>query len=234
MERPPTGRSRVHFNASSNDEEAEPTVNVTSFDPDPDNEEDKSVNRSVGDDQSKDITEVKPPTSSFYFEESDSDNETQEVTSPQSEQQQIHRFLRFKSPSAPTSPRQSPAASPNVFPHRDSDIPLLELNGQRTEQPDSRRSSTNTIGEKERVRKSVDSGAPGKKEAERLVREHTRRSRPKEFFRRLSSGDGLGMRSGATTPDDDGYAKHYTFNSGVLTNLLKLYFSSFNKETCAN
>jgi len=226
MERPPTGRSRVHFNASSNDE-APPNVNITSFDPDPENEEENSVSGSVEDGQSKDITEVKLPTSSFYFEESESDDEEKQqqgVRSPQ-EERQINRFLRFKSTSAPTSPQQSPVSSPNTFPqhHRGSDIPLLELNGHRTDQADSRRSSTNTIAEKEKGRKSIDSGAPGKKEAERLVREHTRRSRPKEFFRRLSSGDGLSMRSGASTPDEDGYSRHYTFNSGVLTNLLKLY-----------
>jgi len=223
MEKPLTGRSRVHFNASSNDDE-EPTVNVTSFDPDPDNLEDKSLGGSMEDDSSKDITEVKPPTSSFYFEESDSEDENKELRSPQ-EKQQIHRFLRFKSPSAPTSPQQSPASSPNSYPqHRGSDIPLLELNGRSTDQADSRRSSTNTIAENEKGRKSSESVAPGKKEAERLVREHMRRSRPKEFFRRLSWGDGLGMRSGASTPDEDGDSKHYAFNSGVLTNLLKLYF----------
>lgn len=222
MERPSTGRSRVHFNASSNDED-EPTVNVTSFDPDPDHEEGKSIDESMEDDFSKDITEVKPPTSSFYFEESDSEDESKEIRSPQ-EKQQIHRFLRFKSPSAPTSPQQSPAPSPNTYSqHRDSDIPLLELNGRRTDQADSRRSSTNTNTEREKERKSSDLVTPGKKEAERLVREHTRRSRPKEFFRRLSSGDGLGMRSGAWTPDEDGDSRHHAFNSGVLTNLLKLY-----------
>lgn len=38
MERPPInpGRSRVHFNASNHDEEAEPTVNIAFFDGDPD------------------------------------------------------------------------------------------------------------------------------------------------------------------------------------------------------
>jgi hypothetical protein len=230
-----SGRSRVHFNASNNDEEAEPTVNVTSFDPDPDSEigtdEAKSISDSVleeEDEVSKDITEIKPP-SSFYFDQQSDDSEEGESQSPR-DNEQIHRFLRSKSPSAPTSPQSSPLPSPNTFPqHRGSDIPLLELNGVRTPvqtQVDSRPSSAGTIvdsGNKNRDSvDGVDAFTQGeKREADRLVRAHTKRSRPKEFFRRLSSGDGL--RSGASTPEDDEHAKQYTFNSGVLTNLLKLY-----------
>jgi hypothetical protein len=240
MERQPTssGRSRVHFNTSNDDAEAEPTVNVASFDPDPDSEvgtdEVKSITDSVLEEEdrvSKDITEIKPP-SSFYFDQQSDDSEEEEIRPPR-DNEQIHRFLRFKSPSAPTSPQSSPIPSPSTFPqHRGSDIPLLELNGSRTPvqgDVDSRPSSAGTIVDSgnNKNRYSVD-GADAfthgeKREADRLVRAHTKRSRPKEFFRRLSSGDGL--RSGATTPEDDEHAKHYTFNSGVLTNLLKLYIT---------
>ena len=220
------GRSRVHFNASQNDE-AEPVVNVASFDPDGTEEEEGSRSpigsvRDETDGQSKDITEAKNPTS-FYLDGSD-DSEDEEVHSPQ-ETEQLYRFLRFKSPSAPTSPQSSPIPSPSTFPeHRNSDIPLLNLDHSQHGRHESRRSSVGTYVEPNHNAKrlSTDSLNPGKKEADRLVREHTKRGfRPREFFRRLSSGDGL--RSGQITPDDDGETKHYTFNSGVLTNLLKLY-----------
>jgi hypothetical protein len=241
MERQPvtSGRSRVHFNASNDDEEAEPTVNVASFDPDPDpdsevgTDEAKSMTESVLEEEdgiSKDITEIKPP-SSFYFDQHSDDSEGEDVRSRKYDEH-IHRFLRFKSPSAPTSPQSSPLPSPNLFPeHRNSDIPLLELNGVRTsnqENAESRRSSAGTIVDSgsKKNRHSIDAADAlvqgEKREADRLVRAHTKRSRPKDFLRRLSSGDIL--RSGASTPEDDEHAKHYTFNSGVLTNLLKLYW----------
>jgi hypothetical protein len=225
----------VHFNTSNDDEEAEPTVNVASFDPDPDSEvgtdEAKSITDSVLEEEdgvSKDITEIKAP-SSFYFDQQSDDSGEEEIRPPR-DNEQIHRFLRFKSPSAPTSPQSSPIPSPSTFPqHRGSDIPLLELNGARTPvqaQGDSRPSSAGTIVDSGNKNRYSADGADAfthgeKREADRLVRAHTKRSRPKEFFRRLSSGDGL--RSGASTPEDDEHAKHYTFNSGVLTNLLKLY-----------
>lgn len=143
--------------------------------------------------------------------------------------QQINRFLRFKSRSAPTSPRSSAAPSPNVFPqYRGSDIPLLELT-PHTPDPrptDSRPGSSDTVVEEEQKRQFTDTGDEGKKEAARLVREHTKRgNRPTSFFRRISLGDR--PRSGASTPEEDHFGKqHYQFNSGVLTNLLKLYFPS--------
>lgn len=237
MERQPvtSGRSRVHFNASNDDEEAEPTVNVASFDPDPGSElgtdEAKSMSESVLEEEdgvSKDITEIKAP-SSFYFDQH-SDDSDEETHRSSKDDEHIHRFLRFKSPSAPTSPQSTPLPSPQLFPeHRSSDIPLLELNGGRTpNQVESRRSSANTIVDSgpKKNRHSLDAADAftqgEKKEADRLVRAHTKRSRPKDFLRRLSSGGDL-LRSGASTPEDDEHAKHYTFNSGVLTNLLKLY-----------
>jgi len=219
------GKSRVHFNHSEN-EEADPVVNVASFEAESTEEDEgRSSLGGLGEEkvgQSKDITEAKPALSPFYFEESDSDEE--DVQSPQ-DTENIQRFLKFKSPSAPTSPQSSPIPSPRVFPeHRSTDIPLLDLNRTPQTQHDSRPSSAGTYvdqGNKEK-RQSTDSFSAGKNEADRLVREHTRRGlRPKEFFRRLSSGNGL--RSGQITPEEDGFAKHHTFNSGVLTNLLKLY-----------
>ena len=128
MERPPSsnGRSRgsrVHFNASGpGDEEAGPTVNVASFDPEPDEseqgtDEGKSVTESVSepDDATKDITEAKSPSSFHFDQESDDESEHGEMRSPQ-DNEQIYRFLRFKSPSAPTSPQTSPVPSPRSSP----------------------------------------------------------------------------------------------------------------------
>jgi len=244
MERAPTsiGRargSRVHFGASEpGDEEAEPTVNVASFELEPDEseqgtDEGKSVTESVSepDDATKDITEAKSPSSFYFDQESDDESDHGEMRSPQ-DTEQIHRFLRFKSPSAPTSPQISPVPSPHSSPpvlsqHRDSDIPLLELNGNRGQRaPASRRSSAGTVIERgqRKKRNSLDLGDQiGKREADRLIRAHTRRSKSKDFFRKLSSTPEA-LRSGNTTPEDDEHARHYTFNSGVLTNLLKLYF----------
>ena len=234
------GRSRVHFNAENRDDEEGVTVNVASFDPDGgsgEEDEEKKSGESVQeeeDGQSKDITEFKKGPSSFYFEESEEEEEDGEQPRSPQETEQINRFLRFKSPSAPTSPQSSPLRSPTSIPqHRSSDIPLLELNSQphtRSQQRlDSRRSSTGTVighSEKRSARYSLDAATLGKREADRLVKEHSQRAGPKDFCRRLSSGDGL--RSGTSTPDpDDDHSKHYTFNSGVLTNLLKLYTSRF-------
>ena len=223
------GRSRVHFNAND-DEEAEPTVNVASFDPDGSDAGDDGkvpmTEMPEKDSTTKDITEVKAP-SSFFFD--DNDDWNQDIRSTE-DQSQINRFLRFKSPSAPSSPQPSPLASPELFPqHRDSDIPLLTLSRHTTDsQPkgaDSRPSTAGTIIEHYEKRHSMDEEYLGKKEADRLVREHTRRRThgPANFFRRLSPAEGL--RSGASTPDEDHFSKqHYTFNSGVLTNLLKLLY----------
>ena len=232
----PGGRSRVHFNASNRDEEAEPTVNVTSFDPDPDEgtDEGKSVTDSQiseEDGKTKDITEVKSP-SSFYFEEiEDEDNEGGgefEGRRASHENEQIHRFLRFTSPSAPASPQSSPPSSPRSFPaSRSSDIPLLDLNLNRTppqqQQLDSRPSNAGTIVEGQQLEKRNSLDSPedvGKKEAQQLIREHSKRHRSKDYFRHMSSGEVF--RSGTSTPEDHD-SKHYTFNSGVLSNLLKLY-----------
>ena len=224
------GKSRVHFNASEN-EEAEPVVNVASFDPESGTEEEEgrssfgSVNEET-DGQSKDITDAKAPAPAFYIQDSDSEDEDQARS--QQDTAHIKRLLKFKSSSAPTSPQQTPIPSPREFPdHRNSDIPLLDLNAHtpQSQQQEFRRSSGATYVEKNNKgkRSSVESIEPGKKEAERLAREHTKRGiRPKEFFRRLSFGDGL--RSGQITPvEEDGLSRHTTFNSGVLANLLKLY-----------
>jgi hypothetical protein len=224
----PANRSRVHFNAGSRDDEAEPTVNVASFDPDPGSEvgsDEARPSMQEEDDASKDITEVKSPRS-FYFAESESEDDEQTPRTSNENAQQIPRILKFKSSSAPTSPQTSPDFSPSLFPqNRESDIPLVDLNAQHTT-PDHHRansapSSGDTAVEREHRRKrgSVDTDT-GKREAERLIRAHTKRNRSKDFFRRLSSGDIL--RSGQTTPDEEGH-QHYHFNSGVLTNLLKLY-----------
>lgn len=244
MERPPSSNarsrgSRVHFNAFElGNEEAGPTVNVASFNPEPDESEQgtderKSVTESVSepDDTTKDITEAKSSSSFHFDQESDDKSELSEMRSPQ-DNEQIYRFLRFKSPSAPTSPQTSPVpsprSSPSSFPqHPDSDIPLLELNGNGGHlAPDSRPSSAGTVierGQREK-RHSLDAGDQlGKREADRLIRTHTRRSKSKDFFRKISSTPEA-LRSGTTTPEDDEHARHYTFNSGVLTNLLKLYF----------
>ena len=227
------GRSRVHFNASNSDEEAGPTVDVTSFDPDPESElelvtdEGKTISESISKDDrfTKDITEIQKLPSSFYFEDSDQSDE--EEIDPHEDNEHINRLLRFKSASAPTSPQTTPVLSPHMFPqNRDLDIPLLDLNANRTPHTgptDSRPSSAGTIvgGDRDK-RCSMDSDNFGKREAERLVREHTKRHRSMDFFRHISSGDIL--RSETSTPEDDGDSKHYTFNSGVLTNLLKLCY----------
>jgi hypothetical protein len=245
MERPPTGivrspGSRVHFGTSGpGDDEAEPTVNVASFDPEPDEseqgtDEGKYVTESVSepDDATKDITDSKSPSSFYFAEESDDESDDGQMRSPQ-DAEHIHRFLRFKSPSAPTSPQSTPVPSPRSSPpsfsqNLDSDIPLLELNGNRAQvAPGSRRSSAGTVVEREQVREkrnSVDSpDQQGKREADRLIRAHTRRSKSKDFLRKLSSAPSV-FRSGQSTPEDDEHSRHYTFNGGVLTNLLKLYF----------
>jgi hypothetical protein len=231
MEKTPnnSGRSRVHFNASNNDEAAEPTVNIASFDPDPDSELDTDEGKSSvegvmdEDGQTRDITEAKTP-SSFYFAENDELDKEDRRTSEDNEY--FRRFLQFKSHSAPTSPQPSPIPSPKMSPeHRGSDIPLVDLTATRTEsQPplDSRQSNAGTIVERgQEKRDSFDSPGSAKREADRVIKEHTRWKWPKENFRRVRSGD-LDP-SGASTPEDEGYARHYTLNSGVLTNLLRLY-----------
>jgi hypothetical protein len=222
MEKPPiqAGRSRVHFNASNEDEESGPTVNVASFEPNYGGGADdvNSTAAVIPESISKDITDAKSSTS-FYFE---GDEDEEEIRSEE-DTEQINRFLRFKSPSAPTSPQSSPFRSPESFPqHRSSDIPLLELTRHTPESrpTESRPSSGDTAVDNERKRQSTDEEFLGKKEANRLIREHTRRG-PTNFFRRLSSQDSV--HSGASTPEDGDNSKHYTFNSGVLTNLLKLY-----------
>jgi|SRR5277367_5855332 len=250
MERPPTGigrsrGSRVHFGGSEpGDDEAEPTVNVASFDPEPDEseqgtDEGKSVTESVSesDDVTKDITEAKSPSSFYFAEESDDESDHGQMPSRQ-DAEQLHRFLRFKSPSAPTSPQSSPVSSPQSSPpsfpqNRDSDIPLLQLNGNRAQfTADSRRNSAGTVIEKEQRenKNSLDStDQVGKREADRLIRAHTRRSKSKDFLHKLSSTPPT-FRSGSSTPEDDEHSRHYTFNSGVLTNLLKLYFDHLLRE----
>jgi hypothetical protein len=259
----PTSRSRVHFNSENpSSEEAEPRVSVALLDPDPADSEDlntdegKSITESVAEDDAitKDITEAKKSATSFYFSESESDSEDDKVRlgrgsswerrSSMGDNEHIHRILKFKSPSAPTSPQTTPQGSPEsrYNGHRDSDIPLLELNLSKTpegKRPDSSPpSSAETAVEQDPMQTNKLGRAPtsrayehGKREADRLVREHTTRKshRPKDILRRMSTGDVLkshGRRSptgsGASTPEEGDYAKHYTFNSGVLTNLLKL------------
>ena len=264
---PQTSRSRVHFNSENpSNEEAEPRVSVALLEPDSGDSEDlntdegKSITESVGEDDgtTKDITEAKKLPTSFYFSESESDSDDDaagirrgsacERRSSIGDNEHIHRILKFKSPSAPTSPQATPQGSPEseYNPRRDSDIPLLDLNLSKTpegKRPDSSPpSSTETAVEKDPMQTNKPERAPtskayeqGKREADRLVREHTtRRShRPKDILRRMSTGDVLkshGRRSpsgsGASTPEEGDYAKNYTFNSGVLTNLLKLYSPS--------
>jgi hypothetical protein len=181
-------------------------------------------------DATKDITEAKSPSSFYFAEESDDESDDGQMRSPQ-DAEHIHRFLRFKSPSAPTSPQSSPVPSPHSSPpsfpqNLDSDIPLLQLNGNRAQvAPGSRRSSAGTVVEREQGEKRTSLDSPdqrGKREADRLIRAHTRRSKSKDFLRKLSSTPSV-FRSGQSTPEDDEQSRHHTFNSGVLTNLLKLY-----------
>lgn len=229
----PANRSRVHFSAGSLDDEAEPTVNVASFDPDPGSElGSDEVRQSVQEDHdtSKDITEIKSPRS-FYFADSESEDDEQTPRTSNENAQEIRRILKFKSSSAPTSPQTSADSSPSLFPeHRESDIPMVDLNAQHTTPEHHRANSapssggTAVEGEHRPKRGSADMDL-GKREAERLIRAHTKRNKPRDFFRRLSSGDTL--RSGQTTPDEEGH-QHYHFNSGVLTNLLKLYSPLLN------
>ena len=222
-----SNRSRVHFNATSLDDEGEPTVNVASFDPDPGSElgsDEARESMQEDDDQTKDITEIKSPRS-FYFADSESEDEEQTPRTSNENAQHVQRLLKFKSSSAPTSPQHSPNSSPSLFPQqRNSDIPLVDLNAQHTTPEHHRANSAPSSGETAverdaRAKRGSTDMELGKREAERLIRTHTKRNKPREFFRRLSSGDIL--RSGQTTPEE-GHL-HYHFNSGVLTNLLKLY-----------
>jgi hypothetical protein len=224
----PANRSRVHFNAGSLDDEAEPTVNVASFDPDPGSEvgsDDARQSIQEADDTSKDITETKS-SRSFYFADSESEDDQQTPRTSNENAQQIHRILKSKSSSAPTSPQSSPDSSPSLFPqNRESDIPMVDLNAKHTtpehHRTNSAPSSGGTAVEREhRAKRGSADTEMGQREAERLIRAHTKKNKPRDFFRRLSSGDLL--RSGQTTPDEEGH-QHYHFNSGVLTNLLKLY-----------
>jgi hypothetical protein len=221
------GRSRVHFNPYDN-EEAEPVVNIARFDAESTKEDEaRSSFGSVREDtdgQSRDITEAEKATTTFYVQNGDSDEE--KIGSAQ-DTEHIQRMLNSKSSSAPSSPQCTPVSSPSVLPdYRNSDIPLLNLNNTPQTHRESHPSSVKTYVEKSSKGKrgSVESIDPGKKEADRLVKTHTKRgTNPKEFFQRMSTGDGRGLRSGQITPEEDGLTKHYTFNSGVLTNLLKLY-----------
>jgi hypothetical protein len=227
-----SGRSRVHFHSSNEDDEAGLIVNVASFDPDSYSEvgtDDgkSSISESVQEEygSTKDITEATSPFSFSFGEIEEHDRE--EIRTPQ-DAANIRRFLQFKSPSAPTSPQTSPEASPRQFlENGETDIPLLDLNVTRTPPRPlqrSRSSSTGTVvenGEREK-RHLMDSDNLGKREADRLIRHHTKRSLSKDLFRRISSGETI--RSGPSTPEEDGDNKLYNFNSGVLTNLLRLYF----------
>jgi hypothetical protein len=231
------GRSRVHFNASSNSEDAELDVVVTSFDPSLDPTL-RISNPSIGLDEqdnvppSKDITDAKMPPSFIFDETEGSDTDEGDHAHSNHRDEQPHRSLEVeRSPRsrfrrAWRSPLSSPIRYSRGHDERSSDIPLVDLN--LSSPPPShlqrRHGADSTVERATESRDSIGDENAGRREAERLIEEHSKRRRPRsrEFFRRrLSSASDL-FRSGASTPDEDGDVKHYTFTAGVLTNLLKL------------
>jgi hypothetical protein len=214
-----TAKSRVRFES---DDEGSPAVHVASYDPfaSSEDEDGDGVHTEIDNDTRDRVDSRKNGQSGFYLDGVNEGEEKEYRKNEMSEEDRtrINRMLNGKSYSAPSSPMPSPKTFPG---HRPSDIPLMELNRANQANKNGPRSIDRSPKMMpDAPRSSVDSQF-GRKEADRIVKEHVRNKTWPNLFHRFSLSE---RRSGIATPAGEDQEKGKgLFNSGVLSSLLKLY-----------